>query len=83
MKITVNIDCTPEEARRFMGLPDVAGMQESMLKEMQEKTMANLTSLQPAEMMKSWPMGPESWLEFQKAIWQQMTSLTMPSDDKS
>ena len=23
MKINVEIDCTPEEARRFMGLPDV------------------------------------------------------------
>lgn len=23
MKITVDIDCTPEEARRFLGLPDV------------------------------------------------------------
>lgn len=24
MKITVEIDCTPEEARKFLGLPDVA-----------------------------------------------------------
>ena len=24
MKVTVNIDCTPEEARQFLGLPDVA-----------------------------------------------------------
>lgn len=24
MKVHVEIDCTPEEARRFMGLPDVA-----------------------------------------------------------
>ncbi len=24
MKVNVEIDCTPEEARRFMGLPDVA-----------------------------------------------------------
>lgn len=23
MKVQVEIDCTPEEARRFMGLPDV------------------------------------------------------------
>jgi hypothetical protein len=23
MKVTVEFDCTPEEARRFMGLPDV------------------------------------------------------------
>jgi hypothetical protein len=24
MKITIEIDCTPEEARNFMGLPDVS-----------------------------------------------------------
>ena len=24
MKVTVDIDCTPEEARKFLGLPDVA-----------------------------------------------------------
>ncbi|WP_371917856.1 DUF6489 family protein, partial [Pseudomonas sp. FW306-02-F08-AA] len=24
MKINVEVDCTPEEARRFMGLPDLA-----------------------------------------------------------
>lgn len=29
MKITMEIDCTPEEARRAIGLPDVAMMQES------------------------------------------------------
>ena len=24
MKVTVDIDCTPEEARRFLGLPDLS-----------------------------------------------------------
>ena len=32
MNITVNVDITPEELRRFMGLPDVQGLQEEMLK---------------------------------------------------
>ena len=54
MKITINIDCTPAEARQYMGLPDVAPMQDAMLKELQERMMANVTSLQPAEMIKAW-----------------------------
>jgi hypothetical protein len=84
MKITINIDCTPEEARRYMGLPDVAPMQEAMLKEMQERMMANISSMQPAEIMKTWlPMGLESWMEMQKQIWAQMTSIGTKSDDKS
>ena len=84
MKVTINIDCTPEEARRYMGLPDVAPMQEAMLKEMQERTMANVTSMQPAEMMKAWlPMGIESWLELQKAFWTKMTSVGTQSNENS
>lgn len=31
MKINVEIDLTPEELRRFMGLPDVQGIQQQML----------------------------------------------------
>lgn len=75
MKITINIDCTPEEARRYMGLPDVAPMQEAMLKELQERMMANVTSMQPTEMMKAWlPMGLDGWLDMQKTFWTKMTS---------
>ncbi|WOK35169.1 DUF6489 family protein [Sphingomonas sp. C3-2] len=28
MKVNVEIDCTPEEARRFMGLPDLSPVHE-------------------------------------------------------
>lgn len=34
MKITVEIDCTPEEARRAMGMPDTAVLQEAFLQRM-------------------------------------------------
>ena len=84
MKITINIDCTPEEARRYMGLPDVAPMQEAMLKEMQERMMANISSMQPAEMMKAWsPLGLESWVELQKRMCSHMTSIGTQGDDDS
>ena len=84
MKITINVDCTPEEARRYMGLPDVAPLQEDMLKAMQEKMVANINSMQPTEMMKAWvPMGMESWLEMQKAFWTQVTSVASQSDEGS
>jgi len=39
MKVTIEVDCTPEEARSFMGLPDVSEANalyvESMTKAMQ------------------------------------------------
>lgn len=74
MKITMNIDCTPEEARRFMGLPDLAPLQEAVLEELREQMVANIRSMQPEEMMKTWlPMGMESWVEFQKSLWKQFS----------
>jgi hypothetical protein len=83
MKITIDIDCTPEEVRRFMGLPDVAAMQESLLKEMHQRMMANIGSLKPGEMTKAWlPMGLESWMDFQKSFWKQLTSAGQAEEDK-
>jgi hypothetical protein len=42
MKVTVDVDCTPEEARRFLGLPDVTRANEAyvdaVLKAMQGST---------------------------------------------
>ena len=37
MKITVDVDVTPEELRRFLGLPNVEGLQEEMLKMAQKQ----------------------------------------------
>jgi hypothetical protein len=30
MKVTVEVDCTPEEARGFLGLPDVVPIQQAI-----------------------------------------------------
>ena len=54
MKINVEIDCTPQEARTFLGLPDVQPMQEKLLAELQERMAANLRAMEPQEMMKLW-----------------------------
>src|SRR5262245_24852222 len=35
MKVKIEIDCTPIEARDFLGLPDVKPMQEAMMDQMQ------------------------------------------------
>lgn len=54
MKITMNVECTPEEARTFLGLPDVKPMQELLLKEMQEHMLANLRAMEPEALLKTW-----------------------------
>jgi hypothetical protein len=57
MKINVEIDCTPQEARAFLGLPDLQPMQEKLMAELQERIAANLRAMEPQEMMKLW-LGP-------------------------
>ena len=54
MKMTIEVDCSPEEARRFLGLPDVTALNEQLVKEMQARMSANMTALSPDELMKSW-----------------------------
>jgi hypothetical protein len=62
MKITLDIDCTPDEARAFLGLPDVKPMQEQLMQELQDRMAANIRSMAPDEMMKTWlPAGIASF----------------------
>ena len=54
MKITVDIDCTPKEARAFLGLPDVEALNDLVVEQMQKKLTENMHALQPEELMRSW-----------------------------
>src|SRR5271163_3948243 len=45
MKINLEIDCTPEEVRKFFGLPEVQPLQEAVLKEVQERMTANIKAM--------------------------------------
>ena len=54
MKITIDIDCTPEEARAFLGLPDVKPMQERLMADLAERMAASLKGMEPAEMLRTW-----------------------------
>lgn len=43
MKITIDIDMTPEELRQFMGLPDVSEVQETIMSKMKESVMDTMS----------------------------------------
>ncbi len=65
MVITMNIECSPAEARRFLGLPDAAAMQEELLQEYRDR----MVKLDPEELMKSWNSATGgSWEEMQKTF---------------
>jgi len=76
MKVTVNIDCTPEEARAFFGLPDIRPMQEAMMAEVQKRMAQTITSMDPETMLKTWlPASLEGLEQMQKMFWGQMGGL--------
>ncbi len=54
MKVTVNVDCTPAEARAFMGLPDVEPLNDFLVEQMKSRMAQNIQSMQPDELLKSW-----------------------------
>ena len=69
MKITLNVDCTPQEARAFLGLPDVSALNEAMMTEMQSRMKSNMAALQPEELMKSWmAFGGQATEQFRKLM---------------
>ena len=73
MKVNFDIECTPEEARRFMGLPDLAPMQERMMKELEDRIAENMRALDPETLVKTWmPMSMQGWTDMQKMFWGQM-----------
>jgi len=75
MKINFDIDCTPEEARTFLGLPDVKPMQEAMMREVEDRMKANLAAMEPETMFKNWlPAGVQGFEQMQKMFWAQMGS---------
>jgi uncharacterized protein DUF6489 len=74
MKVTVNIDCTPEEARAFLGLPDVRPMQERLMRELEERLAANIRAMDPEAMLRTWlPATLKGFEQLQEILMAQMT----------
>jgi hypothetical protein len=76
MKVNIEMEMTPEEARAFMGLPDIRPMQKKMMDEMQERMRSAFDGNDPEGMMKAWmPFisgmggGAEAFQKFQKLMW--------------
>ncbi len=75
MKITLDIDCTPEELRSFFGLPDVKPMQGRMLDLIEERMTANMAAMEPDALFKVWlPAGFQGLEQLQKMFWSRMSS---------
>jgi hypothetical protein len=72
MKVTIDIDCSPEEARAFMGLPDVAPMQKAVMDKMQEEMLEKMKMLDAETMFKTWLPNSAEGFESMQKFWGQM-----------
>ena len=69
MKMKIEVECSPEEARAFLGLPDVTPLNDHLVKEMKSRFDSNVAMLQPEELMKSWfSLGGQAQEQFRKLM---------------
>jgi Family of unknown function (DUF6489) len=82
MKVNIEIDCTPVEARQFFGLPDVVPMQTAMMDKLQQQMMSNIDKVSPESLMQTWfSFDPKLAERFQE-MFVTMAGLGAPKKDK-
>jgi hypothetical protein len=74
MKVQIEIDCTPEEARTFFGLPDLGPLHEAWLARMQTMATEGPSAADFEKMTRAWMPGMADGLE----QWRQMMLAAMP-----
>lgn len=76
MKVTVEVECTPLEARQFFGLPDVEPMQRAVMAEIEKTMLAEVERFSPDAVLKSWlaliPQNPEQVQEMFTKLFRQV-----------
>ena len=74
MKFNIEVDCTPDEARRFLGFPDVVPMQERLLEKMEKRLAEAITSGDTSALMEQFlPFGAKG-IEQWQSMWTQLAT---------
>lgn len=74
MKIHIEIDCSAEEARAFLGLPDVAPMQRKLMGAAEERLLEAIRAMDTKALMDRWlPLSLRNLEQWQE-LWAQMAA---------
>ena len=78
MKLTINIDCTPAEARAFFGMPDLEPMNTMIVDEMTQRAKENIDTLaDPERFMAQWmAMSGKGFEHFQNLMGAAMSGMS-------
>ena len=73
MKIKIDVECSPEEARAFFGLPDVRPLQQAFMAEAEERMKRAFDGMDGDALLKMWlPSGTAALEKMQQAFWSAM-----------
>ncbi len=72
MKITIEVDCTPEEARAFMGMPDMRPLQDEIMADMRQRMQEAAANFEPEAALKAWMGASADGMEQMMRFWQLM-----------
>jgi hypothetical protein len=74
MKLNIEVDCTPQEAREFLGFPDLRPMQNAVLGRIENQLMDATTAISPEGVLKMWlsivPASSEQYLKTISSLFQ-------------
>jgi hypothetical protein len=82
MKVNIEIDCTPLEARQFFGFPDVGPMQTAVMDKLQQQMMSNIDKISPEALVQSWFSFDPKIAERMQDMFVTMTGLGSLGGDK-
>lgn len=75
MKVTIDIDCTPLEARQFLGLPDVQPMQQAVMAEMERKLLSEMNNFSADKIISGWlSLAPQN-AEWMRSLFSQFAGM--------
>lgn len=68
MKLKINVDCTPEEVRRIMGLPDLTEVHDVYLEKLKSVADKGITPDMVQQMMRNWMPGADAGMDLIKSL---------------
>lgn len=76
MKFNIEVDCTPEEVRRLMGLPDLTEVHEAYLGKMKDMMATGMTPDMVEGMVRNWVPGGAAGMDFVRDLVKGMSTPT-------
>jgi hypothetical protein len=83
MNFKIDLDITPEEIRRLMGLPDIQAFQEELLTQIRQQMMAGAEGYDPQSLMRPFMNQTLASMETFQKMFGSMLGATVAKKDSS